>query len=234
MFTFVFAIFFQVRQYPRMEYHLATRIRHMRSLGIPVETWMVRADARELLHELYPEKFPDSTVTSSDMFPFQASDRLLRKFFKRHGFSLRKIGTRINKKGVTGNMIEAVQQFHRKTRVLQLSERNGSVDGLTSSSNAYTHDQVPIALCSSYTKMVDSKGVDEVYDATAKGRDLKRFCSLNVYAPLKRMADGSNVPPPHIIFKASGFKTMQEWDQSEVDEYQPSELLHILFTLKPR
>ena len=33
------------------------------------------------------------------------------------------------------------------------------------------------------------------------------------------MADGSNVPPPYIIFKASGFRAMNDWDQKEVKEY---------------
>ena len=60
-----------------------------------------------------------------------------------------------------------------------------------------------------------------MYDASAKGRDLKRFCTLNLFAPLKRMADGFNVPPPHIIFKASGFRAMDDWDQKEVKEYHP-------------
>jgi len=187
---------------------------------------MVRSDAREILHDLYPNHFPDPAVTSLENFPFKASNKWIRSFFARHGFSLRKIGTRMNKRGVTGNMIETIHKFHLATRVLQLSETNDSEYGFTSPANVYTHDQVPIALCSSYIKTVDDKGSDEVYDATAKGRDLKRFYSLNLCAPLRRMPDGSNVPPPHIIFKTTGFKTIDDWNQLEVDEYRPGVIVH--------
>ena len=79
----------------------------------------------------------------------------------------------MNKKGVTKDMINSVRDFHLSTRIHQLLEENGPVYGYTSPENCYTHDQVPIALCSSYIKTVDTKGVDEVYDASAKGRDLK-------------------------------------------------------------
>ena len=181
----VLSVINQAGLYPRMECHLASRIRHVRSLGIPIETWMVKSDAREILHDFYPNDFPDPAATSIENFPFKASSTWLRSFFARHGFSLRKIGTRINKRGVTGNMIDAIRDFHLATRVLQLSERNDSEYGFTSLANVYSHDQVPIALCSSYIKTVDDKGTDEVYDATAKRRDLKRFCSLNLFAPLR-------------------------------------------------
>ena len=87
--------------------------------------------------------------------------------------------------------------------------------------NIHTHDQFPIALSLSYLKTVDTKFIGEVFDATANGRELKRFCSLNLFAPLERIAGGSNVPPPHIIFKAYGFKTMDDWDPSDVKEYHP-------------
>ena len=124
-------------------------------------------------------------IRQQQNFPFKASNSWLRSFFARHGFSIWKIGTRINKSGVTGNMIDAICDFHPPTRVLQLSERNDSEYGFTYPANVYSHDQVPIALCSSYIKTIDGKGTDEVYDATAKGRDLKCFCSLNLFAPLR-------------------------------------------------
>ena len=79
----------------------------------------------------------------------------------------------------------------------------------------------PLLCFRGYAKTVDTKGIREVYDATANGRDLKRFCSLNLFAPLQRTADGFNVPPPHIIFKAFGFKTMDDWDPLEMKEYHP-------------
>jgi hypothetical protein len=39
------------------------------------------------------------------------------------------------------------------------------------------------------------------------------------------MHDGSDVPPPHIIFKGTGFKTMDYYNQSEVDKYHPGEVV---------
>ena len=39
--------------------------------------------------------------------------------------------------------------------------------------------------------------------------------------PLKRKADGSNVPPPHLVFQATGFKSSDDWNQAEVAEYHP-------------
>ena len=64
-----------------MEYILASRIRTVCSLGIPVETWMVRADAREILHELYPSEFPDPSETAYGHHPFKASNTWLKRFF---------------------------------------------------------------------------------------------------------------------------------------------------------
>ena len=180
---------------------------------------MVKVEAIELLHEIFLTQFPDPAHTSHDSFPFKACNSWLLDFLKRHGFSLWKIGTRINKKGVTIGAISTIRNFHLQTRVLQLSERRDRKYGYTSAKNVYTHDQVQIVLWSSYVKTVDNKGVDEVYDTTSKGRDPKRFCLLNFFAPLERMPDGSNVPPPHIVFEATGFKNMDDWDQSEVDKY---------------
>ena len=119
------------------------------------------------MHDFYSTGFPHPAVTSLENFPFKGSNKWIRSFFARHGFSLQKIGTRMNKRGVTGNMIETIREFHLATHVLQLSERNDSEYGFISPANVYTHDQVPIALCSSYIKTVDDKGADEVYDATA-------------------------------------------------------------------
>ena len=104
----------QVGQYPRMKYLLASCIRHVRSLGIPVETWMVRADTRELLHELHPQQFPDPGSTSPKNFPFKTGNTWLRNSLKRYFFSLRKIGHRMNKKDVSRDTISAIRDFHLK------------------------------------------------------------------------------------------------------------------------
>ena len=207
--------------YASMEYRLAARIRHLRQLGMPVETWMVKAEAMQLLHSWKPIIFPDPMATPPDEFPFKASKAWLLAFFARFDFSLRKIGKRMNKKGSTSDMIVDVRGYHLRLRVLQLSGTSDPDYGLTSPTRVFTHDQVPISLCSSYAKTVDDKGADEIYDATAKERDIKRFCTLNLIAPLMRLPDGSNVPLVHVVFHATGFKTSEEWDQSEVAEYHP-------------
>lgn len=47
----------KVGQYPAMEYRLAEYIRSLRSIGLPVETWMVKYESKLILHDLYPQRF---------------------------------------------------------------------------------------------------------------------------------------------------------------------------------
>ena len=47
----------KVGHYLRMEYHLAARLRDLRPLIMPIETWMVRAKADQLLFELYQKNW---------------------------------------------------------------------------------------------------------------------------------------------------------------------------------
>ena len=53
---------------------------------------------------------------------------------------------------------------------------------------------------------------------------------LNLIAPIKRRADGSNLPKLHLVFQASGFKTGEEWEQDEVAEWHPGVI--VLFQKK--
>ena len=142
-------------------------------------------------------------------------------FFSRHGCTLRKIGKRMNKIGLTGDLTGKVQEFHLRTRVFQLYEIRDFVYGYGSQDYVYTYDQVHIVLCNSYVKTVKNKGAIEVYDATAKERDIKCFCTLNLAGHLKRKDSGSNVPPPYLVFQSSGFKSSDDWNQAEVTEYHP-------------
>ena len=122
----------------------------------------------------------------------------------------------MNKIGLTGDLTGKVREFHLRTRVFQLSELKDPVYGYASPEYVYTHNQVPIALCSSYFKTVENKGAIEVYDVTAKERDIKCFCTLNLVGPLKGKVNRSNVPPPHLVFQATGFKSSDDWNQAEV------------------
>jgi hypothetical protein len=61
-------------KYPEMEILLDKRIRGMREMGYVVETWMVDFEARAILHELYPSRFPPPSEDGSgdEEHPFKA------------------------------------------------------------------------------------------------------------------------------------------------------------------
>ena len=81
---------------------------------------MVKHEAKIKLHELYPDQFPHPEYGDGD-YPFKASDNWMLSFFERHGFSVRTIGKRMNKKGSTPEHIEKTREFHLDTRVFQVS-----------------------------------------------------------------------------------------------------------------
>ena len=208
-----------VGQYPEMEHRLAKRISNMRSLGIPVESWMVDMEAKILLHEIFPTLFPDNPVfdqSADDDFGFKCSNSWRRNFFVRFGFTQRKIGKKFNKKGTLPEKMNATLEFHTRIRVKQLSKINDPVYGLTSPEYVYSHDQVPIELTDKNDNTVESKGAIEVFDAIGNDSDVKRFCTLNLFGPMKLRADKANLPKPHLVFNASKFQTADEWfDQNE-------------------
>lgn len=123
-------------QYPEMEHRLAVSIRFMRQMGIVVEAWMVDWEAKTILHDLYPNKFAMPGVVDGDMSgvdsEFKCSNTWRRNFYKRHGFTQRKIGKKMNKKGTEAERMKKVYEFHLMLRALQLSEKNDPVYGLTS------------------------------------------------------------------------------------------------------
>ena len=125
-------------QYPDMEYRLAASIRNMRQLGIVVESWMVDEEARRILHELYPNKFKsndDNGDNNNTNEVFKCSNTWRRNFYKRHNFTLRKIGKKMDKKGTSAERMKKVYDFHLMMRALQLSELNDPVYGVTGSDN---------------------------------------------------------------------------------------------------
>ena len=139
-----------------------------------------------IMHDLYPELFPSPDEVHDDpaAFPMKCSSSWRRSFMKRHKFSMRKIGTKMNKKGVTPDLMENIQDYHVRTRIFQLSENNDSVYGFTAPHLVFSHDQVQIKIADKNETTIDSLGVNEVYDSTGKDEDTKQFCTLNLFGAM--------------------------------------------------
>ena len=105
-------------------------------------------------------------------------------FFKRHKFSFKKVGVRVTKPANKKMWDEVITNYHMATRAFQLSESNEEKWGYTTPEFVYSHDQVPIEMCSSLSKTVNDKGLAEVYDCVSRDKDAKRFCTLNLCAPM--------------------------------------------------
>jgi hypothetical protein len=67
--------------FPEMEIDLAKSIQELRDLGIPVETYMVQEEARNIHRKTYPTLW--TTLTE----PFKFSNNWMSAFFCRFGFS---------------------------------------------------------------------------------------------------------------------------------------------------
>ena len=211
-------------KYPEMELRLATNIRYLRSLGMPVASWMIDFEAKLILHEFYPEQCPSPEVEHDPAaFSFKCSDTWRINFMKRHKFSVRKIGTKMNKKGVTPVLMEKIREYHIATRAFQLSENNDSVYGFTSPPFVFSHDQVPIELADKNETTIDNLGIDEVYDSTGKDEDRKRFCTLNLFGGMDYgedyLGNAIPIPKPHLVFKGK-YQSGDDWhDKSEIEEW---------------
>ena len=75
-------------KYPEMEKRLAQWLRNTRKWGVPVETWIVADEGKDILHKLYPLLFPATSELSD--YPLKFSNNWQKGFFKRNKFSLRK------------------------------------------------------------------------------------------------------------------------------------------------
>ena len=93
------------------------------------------------------------------VYPSKLSDKWRMNFFKRHGFSFRKLGTKMNKKAIQQSHTDQIRAYHIDTRIFQLSQRNDSIYGFTSPHYVYSHDQVPIELASKTEMTIDDTGV---------------------------------------------------------------------------
>jgi hypothetical protein len=67
------------------------------------------ADGKMAFHKVYPDLYPDEPLLDGgddDLeYPLTFSDTWKRDFMKRHNFSFRKVGKRMNKRGVTENVV---------------------------------------------------------------------------------------------------------------------------------
>ena len=201
--------------FPEMEIDLAKSIRELRDLGIPVETYMVQEEARNIHRKTYPTLW--TTLTE----PFKFSNNWMSAFFRRFGFSRRVIGMKKKIMKNMENLRASIVEFHLNTRALQLSVINDPVWGYTSPYCVFNRDQVPIALCASTNTTIDDTGIEYVWDGMGDEGEDKRFCSLNLTIPMRVHPSKKNVPKPHIVFKASGFRKAEDWDPSETQEYDP-------------
>ena len=205
-------------KYPEMEERLAIRIRLLRKCGLIFETWMLAVEGMSILNRLYPLKFPreDGEDVDGTHSVFKFSRTWQQSFFKRHKFAYRRIGTRKNAAALKVDWIEKIEKYHLTVRALQLSEMNDPEYGFTKPEYVYTHDQVPIQLCASTATTIEDKGADEIYDCVGNEKDLKRFCSLNLAAPMKLLPDKSNLTRAHIVFQRdAGFQDGDDWHDAE-------------------
>ena len=105
-------------------------------------------------------------------------------------------------KGTEEEKMASIEEYHLRTRCLQLSGNNDPVYGLISPYYAISHDQVPLELADSTGLTVHTTGCPYVYDAIGKDSDVKRFCTLNLFGAMWNREDGLNIPMPHLVLKA--------------------------------
>ena len=153
-----------IGHYPEMEEDLAKYIRDLRSLGVPVETWMIREEAKRIFRKKAPEKYPteaDISIFGDEEleYPLKMSNHWMRNFLERHNFSYRKLSTKMNKKAVTEPMLATIEQYHLMMRMKQLSAMNDPDYGFTSPYYVLSHDQVPLELAADGESTIDSTGV---------------------------------------------------------------------------
>ena len=56
---------------------------------------------------------------------------------------------------------------------------------------------------------------DEVYDSMTTNGDEKRFATLNLFFPMLRRDDMTNIPKSHIVFCATSFQMADQWHDQE-------------------
>ena len=153
-----------IGHYPEMELELAEYVKNLRLLGVPVDTWMIREEAKRIFCKKNPEKYPTeehiSIYGDEELeYPLKLSAHWMSSFLSRHNFSYRKLSTKMNKKEVSEPMLAQMEQYHLSMRMKQLSAINDPEYGLTSPYYVISHDQVPLELAANVEKTIDTEGV---------------------------------------------------------------------------
>jgi hypothetical protein len=169
--------------FPEMEIKLSQWITETRSMGIPVETFMLPIIGREMLVEQYPERYAgEESPEFVEPLGFSNSWRIA--FSERHGFSICRFTTTKTILRDKVKVAETIKNFHLETRTFQLSFTGPPKDpvyGITSPYAVFNRDQVPIALCPSIAKTLDHTGAPVVLNSLDLNN--KRFCTLNLTVP---------------------------------------------------
>ena len=118
-------------------------------------------------------------------------------------------------KGTEEEKMNSIEEYHIRTRRLQLSGNIDPIFGFTSPYVTISHDQVPLEIADNNGSTVHTTGCDAVYDAIGKDSDVKRFCTLNLFGSMWNREDRLYTPKPHLVFEASGFRHGSEWQDRE-------------------
>ena len=137
--------------YHRMDKELARWVRETRSIGIPVETYMLAIEGTRIMRELYPSQFSEEGVC---MFNFSSGWK--SKWMEREGFSHRRTTTKKKKNLSDRETTSTISKFFLDTRVFQTS-----VPGITEK-QVFNRDQVPMALAESYASTIDDKNKEVI------------------------------------------------------------------------
>ena len=200
-------------KYPDMDHGLATWVREMRQSGIPVECWMLPIEGKRILDELLPNINND----------FKFNSRWRKSWMKRNNFSIRVVTSTNKAKKNIKAVISTIAEWHVRNRVHQGQVMNDQIWGRAHPTGVFNHDQVPIALATERSRTIDDTGKDVIWDVTQDDADSKRFATLNLTIPMEVLADQSNVPKAHIIFKASQFCRGEDWVGKEDKDGEPME-----------
>ena len=168
-------------KHPEMEAVLQARVKTYRVFGLPVKTWTLKFDAMSIFHEQQPRLYPAPEIHNLEntaTYPLKFSNTWVKDFMKRFNFSYRELGSKMNKKGKTPEMMETVKKYHIDCREFQLMEPNHPEYGTVNPEDAYSLDQVPIECADDSETTIDVRGTDEIYDATGQVRLARHFADF--------------------------------------------------------
>lgn len=191
--------------FPEMEFELDRWIDLTRRAGIPVQFWMLAMQGKKILRKVTPAQF------DGDVCRFKFSKGWAYAFMTRFALSRRKMTHRSKVNPNSDTNLKTIAAFHMDTRILQRSASNDPLYGLAPPWAVFNRDQVPIELLGESATTIDNRGARHVWVGVGDEADAKRFCSLDLMIPMEVLADLSNLPKPHIVFRASAFKAGSDW-----------------------